>query len=200
MVGPVRIIPDFGSKPVPTRSLFTELPPFRQGVRSAYWSSNQLRDHRTLGYTYPELVHRDSDTEEELSKHINARADLLYGTMPTSTSWAIVIEARKYQRGGSFSVFFFWGDIEEEEDVKQWRASKALLGTFEVFANASAGHTRGTGSQQNVEIMVEGRVYLDDVLQGVEPKDVRSAIDKNLSWKAVQVTRVSAGGLLRRCR
>jgi tyrosinase len=47
--------------------------------------------------------------------------------------WRARVSVKKFEVGGSFSVYLFFGDVPA--DSSQWHYDKSFVGTFDVFSN-----------------------------------------------------------------
>jgi tyrosinase len=70
----------------------------------------------------------------KISADAEARQDILAVPVERGLAdWRVRVSVKKYEVGGSFSVYIFFGDVPA--DSNQWYFDKSLVGTFDVFSN-----------------------------------------------------------------
>jgi len=69
----------------------------------------------------------------KLSVDAEARQDVLAVPVERGLAdWRVRVSVKKYEVGGSFSVYLFFGDVPA--DSSQWYYDKSFVGTFDVFS------------------------------------------------------------------
>jgi len=107
------------------------------------------------------------------------------GRLQTVDEWSVSVKCKKFELGGSFSVFIFLGEVPA--DPKQWLTDPAFAGTFDVFANETpeeCGNCIDRADQ-----ILHGFVYVNDAIlkrsgkDSLDPRVVLPYLKSNLNWR-----------------
>ena len=72
----------------------------------------------------------------KIAADAEARQDVLAVPVERGLAdWRVRVSVKKYEVGGSFSVYLFFGDVPA--DSNQWYYDKSFIGTFDVFSNST---------------------------------------------------------------
>ena len=103
--------------------------------------------------------------------------------------WTSRVHFKKYELGGSFSVFLFLGDVPD--DVSQWRASPSFVGAHVAFVNSVAD--KCSNCRKQPDLVDEGFVHLNAAIakrssiRSYEPDVIVPYLKKNLHWRILAV-------------
>ncbi|KIY70745.1 Di-copper centre-containing protein [Cylindrobasidium torrendii FP15055 ss-10] len=174
----------------------TELTPF-WSTNSTYWTSDQVVDLSTGGYSYPDFNSLDvSASAEETQSAIAELVEQKYGqsslqrqikteftasSNSSSELWEwharVVFNAQDY--GSSFEVLLFLGDVPEEST--QWYGSDSYVGARYAWANSFM-------TQPELDVETVGYIPLTEAiiasgLGSLEPASVTPYLDQALAWR-----------------
>lgn len=102
--------------------------------------------------------------------------------------WRVRVLTPKYKLGGTYSVLVFLGPVPEQ--ISEWRNSKELVGTVEVFANIRPEQCANCRSRP--DLTVEGWIHLNQALirsplHSFEPSVISPYLKENLHWRVTKV-------------
>lgn len=109
----------------------------------------------------------------------------LEGFLP---DWRLRVSVKKFEVGGSFSVFIFLGDVPA--DPAHWLFDPTFVGTFDVFSNENPETC--SNCSKHLDLVVDDFVHLNSaVLQsaGKIPLDEKHVLPylEKLSWGVQKV-------------
>jgi tyrosinase len=128
--------------PVPLPTIPSNIPPIRlpfpQRFIQASESIDSFVEHEdaepaaTLGEISQQLG--VSFPVNKIAEDAEARQDILAVSVQRGLAdWRARVSVKKYEVGGSFSVYLFFGDVPADSD--KWYYDKSFVGTFDVFSN-----------------------------------------------------------------
>jgi tyrosinase len=127
---------------VPLPTIPSKIPPIRlpfpQRFIQASESIDSFVEHKDAepAATLGEISQRlgVSLPVNKIVEDAEARQDILAVSVQRGLAdWRARVSVKKYEVGGSFSVYLFFGDVPPDSD--QWYYDKSFVGTFDVFSN-----------------------------------------------------------------
>ena len=183
-------------------------------TQTTFWTSSEVKDTRSLGYSYPEFDGLNLDNPAAVKAAIAAKVNILYGSsgatgalpqLPGALSpkpapsskrpahgnydWTARIRVKKFEVGCSFQVILFLGTVPT--DPKQWILSPTVAGTYCVLVNEDVSNCANCVSQS--EFVEQGYIHLNrgitklSGLGSLNPAGVVDYLTANLHWKAQKV-------------
>ncbi|RIA91548.1 hypothetical protein C1645_821961 [Glomus cerebriforme] len=165
----------------------TNLTPFRKSD-TEFWNSNDVRDIRKLGYTYPTLT--TNYTESELLKLL---LDYYHPNRYLLIHWQVCIRVKKNYLGYPFTIRVFFD--KSDADASTSTSSPNYAGNMYIFARGK--HTLCENCKQHPNMVVNGTVDLTLTMQrlGVlENNDHGRPLRGSLDGSRVTLVAVSQNG------
>lgn len=193
------------------------LEPFHQTSEGALWVSDDVRDTRKFNYVYDDLFNQGaaplinslygdqgqsfeagSDEKGSLSKRTGDATSLggylsnVVEAVPRliegkTTEYIASIEVDAMNMNGSFTVFVFDGEFNED-DASEWQCEKNLIGSHGFFASPTA---MDSDSKVRAGISITDALFsrtlggfLDDLTNG----GVTSYLKDKIEWRIVDAT------------
>ncbi|KAF2466550.1 Di-copper centre-containing protein [Lindgomyces ingoldianus] len=188
----------------------TPLKPFTKNTNGDYFTSNDVKNTRVLGYYYPETA--GSPTESSVKSAVNN----LYGPgAPTNNkkraasgqyegrpfrdgdyNTVLSIIASKFIMDGSYSVHCWLGNGNSTSNSTAPYTNSTLNTESPDYVGAYSvmGGSKGDGGNGSYPVMTEGCLPLTTALQGKQaygelkslgPDDVEAYLKKNLHYKVI---------------
>jgi len=168
--------------PVPLPTIPAKVPPIRlpfpQRFIRASESIDSFVEHEdaepaaTLGQISQQLG--VSLPVNKIAEDAEAREDILAVSVQRGLAdWRARVSVKKYEVGGSFSVYLFFGDVPA--DPNQWYYDKSFVGTFDVFSNENPENC--DNCVENKDKTITGYIHIS--------RPILSRSDKGSLHKAV---------------
>ncbi|KAI1004240.1 hypothetical protein K3495_g3971 [Podosphaera aphanis] len=194
----------------------TPLTPFYKDQNGNFWTSNDVRSTRALGYSYPETANTNgASVQENVIRAINA----LYGPnaqvmtegslTPHSLSasgdyreWVANIQMHKAVHNAPFTVYVFLGPIST--DPTSWSSDPNLAGLHTTFVKAMTSDAvcDDCGDSQLVTATIPLTSRLIKVMEqgdceSLRPDDVGPWLEENLTYRISMLngSQVTAGSV-----
>ncbi|CAI6340671.1 unnamed protein product [Periconia digitata] len=171
----------------------TPLHPFHKNSQGDFWTSDDVRQISTLGYTYPELA--DTPSNDTLKARVKALyEDTRTRTLTRRQTDAAEKTSRNYNvrvsQPDGFATYLFLG--EPGPDPETWRADSVFAGSFSTKFNIIADPDREEIKKNPVNGVVPitssiVRALDAGMLQDADETAVVEYLKINLKWK-IQTT------------
>ncbi|GBB89956.1 hypothetical protein RclHR1_01680027 [Rhizophagus clarus] len=162
----------------------TDLTPFRKS-ETEFWNSNDVRDIKKLGYTYPVLEKKYAEGEL-LKKMLNYYHPSRY----LKTHWIVWIRVKKHYFGYPFTIRVFFDEPKASSTTSI--SSPNYAGHMYIFARGKDSHCENCKSNPNM--VVNGSVDLTLCMQHLDVVDNRDSDTSPIDGKRVTLVAVSQDG------
>lgn len=183
------------------QSADTPLTPFYKDMNGNFWTSNDVRDTRALGYSYPETANTNGiSVQENVVRTINR----LYGpnAQAITTSevsahdlsasgdyreWVANIQMQKFVLNAPFTIYVFLGPISTEP--KSWSSDPNLAGLHTTFVRSMRSDNKcDCGSSQLVTAAIPltnrlMKMVGQGELNSLSPEEVAPWLEENLNYR-----------------
>lgn len=161
------------------------LTPFHQNLAGLFWNSDVVRDTTSLNYNYADLASGESAAEIiNLLYHDNEPVSSKRSTNSnrSSTGYIANIETDAMGSTGSFTVFLFDGEVDDN-DPSSWWTADSLFGIHGFFTGPRMGDGSTlvhAGISLNPAL---GKRRSDGALSDMSDAAVSDYLRANLEWR-----------------
>ena len=161
----------------------SDLTPFHKNTAGAFFNSDNVRNIRNLGYTYPELANSPSHSSliATVNKLYNGATtasstttSMVESTEGSPTKYFVEINLPAYGlddgKDGSlaYNVLLFSGDVGS--DAKTWATSENLVGIASTLGGVGMKYDSVITSLIDVTSSVESGLNADEVVEDLKDK------------------------------